>query len=290
MIIDQRIRKALINLLIFIFVLLTLAYIFKLLDIKVISTYLQTKNIVYAYVMADEPYPPPTTPTSTQDNSEENLPYPPPDNGYTNTSPVATLPPIPTDRIVAVYSNGEFTDLNTDISTYSDIVQVNGELMYVPPTYPENPENAGTLRIIGGDDRFQILDTKVFPWTTVVKIEGQYNSYTYFVCTGWMLGQSTVVTAGHCVYNYGQTNRFAYNVTITPALNTDDTDPTPFGSCDTLDELVLNQWFLYGDPGYDYGVYRLGCKVGQQTGNFGFKDNSWRWCGSSGGAHRLSIG
>lgn len=53
--------------------------------------------------------------------------------------------------------------------------------MYVPPTYPEYSENPEFLRIIGGDDRFQIFNTKVFPWSTVVKINGQWNQNSFLI-------------------------------------------------------------------------------------------------------------
>lgn len=92
----------------------------------------------------------------------------------------------------------------------------------------------------------------------------------FFDCIGWMLGQSTVVTAAHCIYDFIDREVFAYNVSITPAYNTDDIDPIPFGICYTVNEPVLSQWFLYGDPGFDYGIYRLGCTVGKLTGNLGF--------------------
>ena len=86
-----------------------------------------------------------------------------------------------------------------------------------------------------------------------------------------MLGPSTVVTAGHCGYNSGNTETFAYIVTVTPALHTDSANPKPFGACSTFTELVLTPWFNNGDPGYDYGVYDLTCRIGYQTGNFGIK-------------------
>lgn len=113
-----------------------------------------------------------------------------------------TLAPVPKDRIVALYSDGHFVDFNQNVAQYSGNVSIIGDSVFVSPTYPENSGNPAPLRIIGGDDRFQISDTKVFPWTTVVQIVGQWDANTFFGCTGWMLGHSTVVTAGHCVYNF----------------------------------------------------------------------------------------
>jgi len=143
------------------------------------------------------------------------------------------------------------------------------------PSYPRSEKNTENgfepLRVIGPDDRIKINDTTVFPWTTVVKIEGQWNGTDFFACTGWMLGPSTVVTAGHCVYNFLGTKTYAYNVTLTPALNTDSPNSKPFGSCHMLRGWVLTPWYNNGDSGYDYGVYDLGCTIGYQTGNPGMK-------------------
>jgi glutamyl endopeptidase len=226
---------------------------------------------VAPFIPLDEPYPAPESSLLPQDSSSGDSAYPPPESGQTNSGILPTLVPIPKDRVVAVYSDGHFVDFNQVATQYSDIVSIIENSMFVPPTYPENSSSPSPLRIIGDENRFQIQDTKVFPWTTVVKIEGQWDANNSFTCTGWMLGPSTVVTAGHCVYNFIGTKTFAYNVTITPALNTDDANSMPFGSCRTLNESVLTPWFDNGDGGYDYGVYKLACRIGQRTGNLGFK-------------------
>jgi len=110
-----------------------------------------------------------------------------------------------------------------------------------------------------------------FPWTTIVKIEGQWDENSFFECTGWMLGPSAVATAAHCIYNFITTKTYAYNITITPALNTDSVNPRPFGSCRILRGWVLTPWYNNGDSGYDYGVYDLSCRIGYQTGYLGLK-------------------
>ena len=45
----------------------------------------------------------------------------------------------------------------------------------------------------------------------------------------------------------------------------------PFGICQLFGESVLSPWFSNGDSAYDYGVYKLACHIGDQTGNLGFK-------------------
>jgi glutamyl endopeptidase len=115
----------------------------------------------------------------------------------------------------------------------------------------------------------------------VVRIEGQFTPNAFFFCTGWMLGPSTVVTAGHCVYDYRTAKTYAYNVKITPAYNSAAQNTTPFGSCVFLQGFVMQTWINTGDIGYDYGIYRLGCRIGEQTGNFGFKVTPGDWVGNS---------
>jgi len=124
--------------------------------------------------------------------------------------------------------------------------------------------------IIGSDDRFKVTDTTYFPWSTVVKIHGNFSTLT-FDCSGWMLGQSTVVTAGHCIYDYGFTNTLATNVVVTPALNSDNPNSEPFGHCEANFAWYINLWKTTGDPKYDYGAYALNCRVGEQTGNLGYR-------------------
>lgn len=129
MIFIDRIRNVLIKIIIAFLVCLFLLFIseFAINRTTIIIADLVTQNKTYNTALADEPYPPPTIENPAQDNSGATLPYPPPDNEQSNTDNLPTLPPIPTDRIVAVYSTGEFSDINIDISDYPDIVQINGD-------------------------------------------------------------------------------------------------------------------------------------------------------------------
>lgn len=115
-----------------------------------------------------------------------------------------------------------------------------------------------------------MTDTTYFPFSTVVKIHGNFANKT-FDCSGWMVGQSTVVTAAHCIYDYDETKAFATNVVVTPALNSDDPNSEPFGHCDAIFAWYINLWETTGDPQYDYGAYALSCHVGEQTGNLGYR-------------------
>ncbi len=226
----------------------------------------------------DETYPSPLSDSQTQENQDGYLGYPPPDTLSTEALNQPNAASIPNDHIIAIYNDGTISEFNLNIDQYSEKVTFFENAFFIPPFFPENPNLS---RIIGEDDRFQINDTKIFPWTTIVKIEGLFQGNIPFSCTGWMLGPSTLVTAGHCVYDFTETKSFAFDVTITPALNSDDMNPSPFGMCTTYRESVLSPWYLDGDAGYDYGVYRLSCQIGYQTGNLGFKVISGDGIGTS---------
>lgn len=103
------------------------------------------------------------------------------------------------EQLLAVSSDGQVVDFQSIISTQDTSDQVR----YTPPFKPGEftPDNLVTQRVIGVDDRMVISDTTTFPWSTVVKVEGAFGAAPA-ECSGWMLGPSTVVTAGPCVYDF----------------------------------------------------------------------------------------
>jgi glutamyl endopeptidase len=206
-------------------------------------------------IVNDAPYPPPRTVATTQ------LPV-------ANESCIFQKSQMPDDRVVAITNDCQVVDFSSFSPEYS-----NNDLgRFVSPFNPSSNNSPAPLRVIPpNDDRVQINDTAVWPWTTIVKIEGQFDDAHFFACSGWMLGPSTVATAGHCVYSFRDTKTFAYNVTATPALNTSAANSQPFGSCRAMTSSVLSPWFNNGDSGYDYGVYKLSCRIGYQTGNPGIQ-------------------
>ncbi len=198
---------------------------------------------------------------------------------------------IPDGRVVTLSSDCQINDFETQAQLladkYGDPTDPNRFLLpFNPHAHSRSKFSVAPDRIIGSDDRIKISDTTVFPWTAMVKIQGQWNDSETFSCSGWMLGPSTLVTAGHCVYSSGGANTYAYNVTVTPALNTDAPNPQPFGVCRALRGWVLLPWYDNADPGYDYGVYDLGCRIGYQTGNLGMKVIS----GSANGTYEAVAG
>lgn len=87
---------------------------------------------------------------------------------------------IPDGRVVALSSDCQISDFETQAqllaNKYGD---PNDPNRFLPPTDPRSRTRPKLSfapdRIIGPDDRIQINDTTTFPWTTMVKIQGQWN-------------------------------------------------------------------------------------------------------------------
>ncbi len=110
------------------------------------------------------------------------------DSGVEQKSSVMDLPPVPAAK------------------------SLNG----VAPTAPPKPakERSGALapeappalayeqpKTIGVDDRTEITNTQVFPWTTLAYLSVTYPNGDSFRCSATIVSPYVVLTAGHCVHN-----------------------------------------------------------------------------------------
>jgi V8-like Glu-specific endopeptidase len=179
-----------------------------------------------------------------------------------------------TGDVYAISSRGDILDFKSmaleSAKTYLT-EEYNSKMM--PSRPPGEVEAFETLLpddIIGEDTRYQVYDTTYYPWSTIAKIHGNFGT-NIFDCTGWMLGPSTVVTAAHCIYNYFPYQTYASNVTVTPALDSDAAISEPFGVCKVHTAWIVNLWRTTGNSQYDYGVYYLRCRTGEETGILGYR-------------------
>jgi len=123
----------------------------------------------------------------------------------------------------------------------------------------------GINAIIGADDRYRTTPTNWWPPTATVQLTRLINGVRTQYCTGWMISASTLVTAGHCVYNGGWFS--GQGVLVYPGR---DAGSTPFGSCGAVSFHSNTAWVNNRNPEYDFGAIKLNCTVGNSTGTYGF--------------------
>ncbi|MFY1670341.1 trypsin-like serine peptidase [Plantactinospora sp. WMMB334] len=126
---------------------------------------------------------------------------------------------------------------------------------------------AGTRAIFGPDTRVPVNPTTTFPASATVLL-----TFTGGQCTGFMISERTVATAGHCVHTGGSGGSWRPNIVAYPGH---DGTAAPFGSCGAARLFAPAGWTGSanapggGDPAYDYGAVQLSCAIGTRTGWFG---------------------
>jgi glutamyl endopeptidase len=166
------------------------------------------------------------------------------------------IPPqmIPPDEVRVL--DGAFTPAYSGTGTLSPMWLVDDPPAAAP----------GTESIIGTDDRKRVMDTTQFPYRAIVHITANYGG-----CTGFLIDADTVATAGHCVYNnfVNSTWQWASNVRVYPGRND---SYLPYGGCGSTGLLSAKElWTVNHDQRYDYGMIKLACTVGTQTGWIGMQ-------------------
>jgi glutamyl endopeptidase len=120
----------------------------------------------------------------------------------------------------------------------------------------------GIESIIPPDDRRRVSPTTGFPYRAIVLVTSDAGR-----CTGWLYGRDVVATAGHCVHSGGSGGAWYSNVRVYPGR---DGQASPYGSCTAKRLYSVRGWTDSKSEQYDYGAIKLNCRVGDQTGWFGF--------------------
>lgn len=127
------------------------------------------------------------------------------------------------------------------------------------------PQPHREASIIGGDDRHQVLDTTVLPYSAIALVEALDDNYELTeLCTGALVGPDAVLTAAHCLWD-PENERWARHVRVTPGKNG---IAAPFGSAFATDWWVPDAFVdSGGDPDFDFGLLRLADgHLGQNAG------------------------
>jgi V8-like Glu-specific endopeptidase len=117
---------------------------------------------------------------------------------------------------------------------------------------------------VGDDDDSPVSDTTVFPATTAVKLEIQFDGVSGTGnCSGTMVGPHHVMTAAHCIYDYENGHEWATAVKVIPALNGTE---KPFGEAFAANLHAYTGYTSEGDPFDDLAFVALDRDLGEYTG------------------------
>lgn len=127
--------------------------------------------------------------------------------------------------------------------------------------------------VLGSDRRFQYVPNKSgYPYRAVGQLTFNQAGGSY-TCSGWLIGDDTVMTAGHCVHSGGSGGSWSTNMVFYPGRSG---NKNPYGSCTASVLYSQTGWTVSGLETSDYGAVKLNCTVGNTTGWFG-----WVWTGAS---------
>jgi V8-like Glu-specific endopeptidase len=183
---------------------------------------------------------------------------PPPREGPATANPGDMVMYDPVTRTETVYPATRGREF---IGDYAGAEGFHG-LLPAPPTDPA-PES-----VIGTDGRTQRTDTTSFPWRSIVRLAIKYpGSTSTFGCTGAMVDNFHVLTAGHCVHDVSN-GGYADSITVYPGQNG---TALPYNQAIAiLDEFkIYTSWTRDQNRGYDMALLTLDRNVGMFLGWMG---------------------
>ena len=136
-----------------------------------------------------------------------------------------------------------------------DLVEkVDGELTErsEPPT--GRGDGVSGAFVFEPDHRTRVTSTTAHPWRTVVLIISEFADGTG-MCTGSLVGDYTVLTAAHCIYD-PDTGEAPLSVSVAPGADGFGNYPFGWGYAESYS--VPQGWANFGLPAYDWGLLHLG--------------------------------
>ncbi len=126
--------------------------------------------------------------------------------------------------------------------------------------------------VIGRDDRIRVNNTKTYPWCSICSLLITARDNSRWIGTGWLVGNRTIITAGHVVYIHGR-GGWAKSVEVIPGRNAAD---RPYGSCVATSLKSVKGWTKSRKRSHDYAAIILpkSCSYGKQLGYFGYGNYS----------------
>lgn len=122
--------------------------------------------------------------------------------------------------------------------------------------------------VIGRDDRIQIRNTTAYPWRAICSLLITARDGSRWIGSGWLVGNRTVMTAGHVVYMHKH-GGWARNIEVIPGRNGSS---RPYKSCVATSFRSVRGWTRKKKRSRDYGAIILprGCNYGRRLGYFGY--------------------
>lgn len=122
------------------------------------------------------------------------------------------------------------------------------------------------------DTRTRVPDTKIFPYSAICRLYIYNDDDTLAGAgSGWLVGKSTVITAGHNVFDKNL-RKWYKEILVVPGKNGSvDSEVPPFGSYLSDKLYSVKGWTEQLNKDFDYGAIILSKKIGETTGYFGFR-------------------
>jgi V8-like Glu-specific endopeptidase len=165
-------------------------------------------------------------------------------------------------------------DIQTGIESVRNVEIDIGLESYMMPGYPGAAPGSGSDTSEECDSRnFTDLelveDPDLYPWRVNAKLFMQFGS-NYYVASGTLIDPYHVLTAGHCVYDFGGSG-WADNIIVVPAY---ENGARPYGDATAVQLHSWTGWTNSGSFDHDLGVIDLDRPVGAITGWHGYGYNN----------------
>lgn len=124
-------------------------------------------------------------------------------------------------------------------------------------------------KVLGSDERVRISNTTAYPWRTITKLNITFPDGKTGGCSGAIISNFHVLTAGHCVYSRGH-GGYA-KIKVYPGQNG---SYTPYYFANSTKIRTYSLWTINRDPNHDWALITLDRNMGLLTGWMGLKATS----------------